>query len=151
MVEYTIVPTKPEHIRPLVMAAREEDAAEANALGIALKTGVWRSYRRSVMTRTVFVEGEIAAMWGLYCNLLSDEGTPWMVTTPLVELGPLAYLREAKKAVREMLEIKPRLSNIVPVSYKRAVRFFQLVGFNVSDPEPFGPDGVLFHTLSMEK
>lgn len=146
---YEIVESERCHIDAMVKAMREEDAAEAVAMGLRPRAALGRSFRKGIMRRTAFIDGDIAAMWGLCGTLLSNEGTPWLVTTKAVERLPIAFIKEGRREVAAMLSIRPILSNIVPASYGRAVELLHMLGFMIGKPEPYGPDNVLFRSFSM--
>lgn len=149
MAEYRIVDAEREHVAALVQNMRAEDAAEAEALGLRPRAALWRSFRRSILRRTAFIDGEIAAMWGLCGNLLSDEAMPWLATTPAVERMPVAFVKEGRRAIAEMISIRPVLRNVVPARYTKAVGLLYMLGFKLGEPEPFGPKGIIFRTFTM--
>ncbi len=102
------------------------------------------TFRHSLFAGTAFVDGEIAAMWGLCADMLSDCGEPWLVTTNAVEAIPVTFVREGRRQVARMLAVKPRLENMVAARYQRAVRFLEVLGFVVDPPRPFGPRQEVF-------
>jgi len=148
---YRIVESTPEHVRLLGTRLRPEDEIEMTSLGLTAKQAVWRSYRHAILRRTAFIGDEIAAMWGVNGQLLSNIGTPWLLTAPVIETMPMAFLREARKAVGEMLEAHPVLVNHVQASYTRAVRFLELAGFSMEEPQPFGPNRVPFRRFTLRR
>src|SRR4051812_31279454 len=103
------------------------------------------------MRRTAFVDGEIAAMWGLGGVMLSDEGTPWLMTTPVVERVPVSFVRIGRAQVAEMLSRRSRLANVVQASYLGACRLLEVLGFTLDEPIPLGPHGVPFRKFSMTR
>lgn len=137
--DYFVIDAIPSHTRLLALNLRADDAAELAALGASPARGVRRSYSRSVFRKTAFVDGHIAAMWGMGGPLLGDTGNPWLLTTPAVERAPFTMLREARAAVAEMLHVKPKLENRVDANYTRAIRFLEALGFEIEEAKPFGP------------
>lgn len=146
---YIIVDSERSHALMLRRALRTGDRAEIDAAGITDARAVWRSFSVSILCRTAFVDGEIAAMWGLGGTLMAERGSPWLLTTPAVEKVPFAMVREAKKHAEEMLAVRPYLANYVHARYTRAVRLLHLIGFTVSEPFPFGPRGEMFCKFEM--
>lgn len=136
-----------------VLAAnlRVEDYDEVRALGARLPEALRVSYRNAVFRRTGLVDGEVAAMLGMGGQLLSDHGYPWLMTSPAIERIPIAFLKEGRAVVAEMLALRPLLSNHVLASYGRACRFLQLLGFTLDPPAPFGPLGVPFRRFWMKR
>ena len=136
--EYSIIESLPEHVALLASDLRANDLAEITAGGMTGHQAVDRCFRMSIMCRSAFVENDIAAMFGLHVVFLSDVGMPWLLTTPAVERRPLAFVRETKKIVAEMLEYKPQLVGYCDARYQQAHGLLRAVGFNIDDPEPFG-------------
>lgn len=88
-------------------------------------------------------------MSGMSGGMLSDIGYPYLVTTPVCDEVPLAFVRIGRDAVEEMMKYRERLEGVVDASYDRAVRFISLIGFSLSGPQPFGPKGHMFHKYFM--
>lgn len=102
------------------------------------------------MARSVLYNGRVIAMWGMCGVYVSDEGQPWLVTAPEVERLPFAVLREAKKGVAEMLDLKPFLWNYVAADYAQAVKMLEILGFTL-DPSVTLPTGVDFRRFWMRR
>jgi hypothetical protein len=153
---YVIMEAEATHVYQLANNLRIRDAAELTSLGHSPKKSLWRGYRNSVMCRTAFIEGEIAAMWGLAISmrggvsLLSDLGVPWLLTSPQIEKMPVAFIREAKKEVERMLKIKRRLENFVAADYAQAIRLLEVLGFTIDEPHANGIDGRPFRRFWKE-
>lgn len=130
---------------------REDDRIEVTEMGLTPITALRTSYRNAIFRRTAFVNGEIAAMWGLGGSMLGAVGYPWLLTAPPIEKAPVAFLREAKREVVLMLRHKSRLENHVLAKYTRACRFLEVLGFALSDPAPCGPNGALCRKFTMER
>lgn len=146
-----IVPSQVDHVYALVANLRDADRLEMTGLDLDPRAVIRTSYRNGIMRRTAFVDGKIAAMWGLGGVMLSDEGSPWLMTTPMVERVPVSFLRVARAQVAEMLSRRQRLSNVVQASYTGACRLLEHLGFTLSDPEPLGPHAVPFRRFTMTR
>lgn len=146
---YSIVASEMPHVYALAARMRKEDAAEIESAGLNPLQELRRSYKESTLRRTAFVDGEIAAMWGLGGTFMSAVGVPWLLTTPAAARVPLAYIKEAKVQIAVMLTHRRYLENYVAASYVRACRFLSIVGFTLEPPQPFGPNGALFHRFWM--
>lgn len=147
---YRIVPGHPGHIAALAARMRIGDSHELHALGMTAQEGARISLRESLYARTVFVDGEMAAMFGLGGSFISRDGQPWLLTTPAIERVPFAFARVGRQLVAEMLTHKPFLWNYVTAEYHAAVRLLEILGFTVDDPRPFGPAGVPFRRFWKE-
>jgi hypothetical protein len=149
--KYEVVETTPGHLRQMARLMRAEDRAEIEGFGLSPKRTLLRLYAGSGMTRTAFVDGELAAVWGLEKMLLSDVGQPWLFTTAAVERVPMAFFRETRRQVAEMMEGCRRLETKVLASYERSIRFFEMMGFRISRAAPLGLNGELYRTMTLDR
>ncbi len=141
----TIVPTTAEHILHIRDNLREDDRREVEGLGLTARQALWRSFKRSVYTRTAIIDGEPVAAWGVAGSLLGLTGQPWLLTTEGVKkVSPLKFARIYQLELKEMLKIYPKMSNFVLSDYCEAVRLLEIVGFKLGESLPLGKHGVLF-------
>lgn len=148
---HIIRPAEPHHIRSLAERLRDDDMAELQAAGTGPMRALWRSYRQSTYAKVAFVDGELAAAWGLAGEPLGRSGRPWLLTAPSVERAPLAFVKEARKEVALMLTINPVLWGYVDDAYTRAIRLLELIGFTIGEPVPLGPFGMPFRMYSIDR
>lgn len=137
------------HIRQLVPELRAEDRAEIEAQGEVPRHLLFRLWRWSSIRRTVFVDGEIAAMWGCSGALMSGTGEAWLYTTAVAERVPVGFLKTARAGIVEMLDRFPVLVSDVDARYERSIRFMRMLGFHVGAPRAEGPLGLMFCRLTM--
>lgn len=133
----------------LAAGLREQDRLEMTCLGLDPRTVLRASYRNSILRRSYFVDGELAAVSGLGGELMADIGAPWLMTTPVVERVPVTFVKIAREAVAEMLCHRIRLENVVAASYAGACRLLEVLGFTLEAPQPLGPNGVPFRKFWM--
>lgn len=127
MARYEIIEARYEHIQPLALNLRYADVAEIHEAGFSTVRAIGGSFRRSLYRRTAFVNGEIAAMWGVGGVLTIGEA--WLLTTPAIEKAPWAFAREGKHEVANMLKLFYRLQLMVHCDYTAAIRLASLWGF----------------------
>ena len=144
-----IIPAIPAHVAMLTPRLRDGDRAEVQAAGMAGKA-VWRSFRQSAFCKTAFVDGEIAAMWGLG-SPMAPVAHPWLLTAPPIEKIKLTFLRVGRNEVAAMLRASPVLAGIVDDSYERAIRYLRALGFEVGRPFSWGPYGMPFREYRLER
>lgn len=142
-------PSVVEDVYLLASSLRTNDRAEVEALGVDARQGIRRSFRDGVLRKTYFVDGEIAAMSGLCGPMLGDIGEPYLMTAPVAERVPIAFVRYARSAVAEMMQHKLRLEGYVAAEYSAACRLLEVLGFTVGKPEQFGPRKSLFRKYFM--
>jgi hypothetical protein len=148
---YQIIEATPAHVLALRDRLRADDREEITCVGGTPARALWRSYRGSVIRRTFMVDGEIAAIGGCGGSVLAGIGQPWLLTAPEVERVPVAMVREGRAEIRKMLELFPRLENIVAAKYGRACKWLGLLGFELGAPFAVGPQRAMFRQFWMER
>ncbi len=134
-----IVLSTAAHMRELKDSLREKDRQEIEAFGFSSSKGLWRSYKQGLRNRTAFIDGKVAAMWGVGGVYMGSVGQPWLLTSPEVyKISPLRFARLYQKEVLHMLELFPRLMNYVSADYDEAVRLLSITGFEIGPIVKFG-------------
>ncbi len=136
------------HVRMLVPRLRADDRLEIEAQGEIPRHLLFRLWRRSAIRRAVFVDGDMAALWGCQGGMLARTGAVWLYTADPVERVPLGFLKTASAGISEMLERWPMLISDVDARYERSIRFMRMLGFHVGEPFEL-PGGALFRRLTM--
>lgn len=139
------------HCGQLASRLRTEDRREIEAMGEVPRHLLVRLYRASSIRRTVFVGGEIAAMWGCGGALLGTVGEAWLFTTHAVERVPLAFLKTARRGISSMLETRWTLISDVSADYERSIRFMMMLGFTVEAPRAIPPYGAMLRRLTLSR
>lgn len=134
MVDYKIVEAQFSDISKLCGSLRYDDWAEITCFGISPFKAIKGSFKTSHFRRSVFVENEIAAMWGLSGVMLSGSGEPWLLTSKAIEKIPVSFVKEGRKEINKMLTVCRRLEGLTSNSYSRAHRFLEVLGFTLDDP-----------------
>ena len=131
---------------------RDGDRAEILAIGKDPRRVLRASFRSSLTPpKVAYVDNDIAAMWGLGGDILSDIGAPWLMTAPAIERIPVAFLKIAQAELAAMRARKARLENWVLADYHKAVRFLGVLGFSLDEPVPVGPKRAMFRRFWMER
>lgn len=138
-VEIEIIPTTAAHIRDLVKVIRDEDRQEVESFGVSIEKGLWRSFKGGLGNRTAFIDGKIAAIWGVGGVYMGKNGKPWLLTSTEVDrISPLRFARIYQQEVYKMLDLFPRLENFVDSRYNKAIRLLKIIGFDIGEPEKIG-------------
>ena len=130
---YEIVPCRLNHLREIARTMRPEDREEIELTGLHPRHLLHDLWRRSLDPKAALIEGEVAAVWGDAAPLLSRDGSMWLFTAPIIAKVPLAYFREARRDIRQRLQIRDTLYAHVACSYERSLRFFEMLGFTVGE------------------
>lgn len=129
---------------------RPADAAEATVLGKDPRQMLRRSFRASILARTLVLDGQPAAIGGIGGDMLTDTGTLWLLTSDAVERAPLAFVRAARRELAAALKLRGRLEGYVTADYAKAIRFLLALGFTLDAPVPVGRKGALFRRFWIE-
>ena len=149
--EIQIVPAEYKHLLALAPVMRTADRCEVMAAGMTPLKALFRSWRPSMIANAGFVDGEIAAVWGMIGSPLGRVGNPWLLTSAAVEKVPRAFLEIGREEVRRMLSLCPMLVGLVDPSYWKAVRFLAFLGYSFGEPVSYGPRGASFLQFRMER
>lgn len=145
------------HVADLAPRLRAEDEAETfRECGLTGPHALRISFERSTRTwalvadRTICIAG-ITPFMVSEGRLLEHIGQPWCMTSPDVELYPIAYVKASRIVVQEMLTLFPRLMTLVDAQYAQALRWAGVVGFTV-DPDSVaaGIHGEPFRFIELE-
>lgn len=131
----------------LAKALRPRDRAECAGYGITPAKGLRASFRGATIRRTALIDGEIAAMWGSAGNALGHSAHAWLMTAPVIETMPVAFIKEARREVQRMLQTHDRLVGEVAVDYPQAIRLLHVLGFTIGDA--FDLPGGRFYAFSI--
>lgn len=139
------------HIGMMSKLIRDADRREVVALyGEDVRRAIRRFFHMSVVRRAGFIDGELAAIWGISSTLLSDEAMGWLLTTPQIEKKPLAFVKETQRQLSDLMQTYSVIRGHVAIDYKQAVDFLMLIGFSLSIPRPMG-DGTMFREALFRK
>jgi len=139
----SVRPTLPGDTWLILGSLRAPEVAEFDALGVTSEDCMRLGLSMSEAS-TFFIEGEPAGMFGVAD--FGDYHVPWGVFTTAIDRKPIAFLRFAKRWMKNM---KRPAVNYVDIRNERAVRWFGWLGFEVSQPVPYGMKGELFRQVSM--
>ena len=136
----------------LALNLRAGDRAEIAAMGRDPRRALRFAYRISLVPpRVATVDGEVAAMWGLGGDILSDVGEPWLLTGHAADRVPFAFVRIAKAELAAMLAVKRRLENYVAADYPKAVRLLDELGFKLDEAVHVGQRRVPFRRFHLDR
>ncbi|WP_017773847.1 hypothetical protein [Paraburkholderia kururiensis] len=140
-----------DHVAYLAANLRDEDRAEVHALtGADPERVIAFCAHTSIFSWVWLVDGNPAAIFGLSADsLMSETGMPWLLTTPLVELQPITFLRHGRTWRDRMAAMFPHLENYVDARYARCIRWLEWLGFEIHPAAPYGVHGMPFHRFEM--
>lgn len=123
-----VVEAMPEHIPIMATKLRETDLAALKAAGISAVQALELCYQRSVMRKTAFLDGEVAAMWGCRGVMLGGTGDAWLFASEGISRVPRLALRMAHREMAAFRSVFGRMTGYVFASDPRACRFIEKLG-----------------------
>ncbi len=130
--EIIIIDTIPEHLREMAGKMHSNIAETALKLGMPAHKALWRSYKQSLICKTAFIDGEIAAIFGIGGNIMCEIGLPWLVLSPASDNHPFRIAFRYRKELENMQKMFPVLQDYVDETNEKAIRMLELMGFKVS-------------------
>lgn len=138
----TIVDTAPYHLREMAIAMQSDSAETAIKMGLTPLKALWDSYRRSIICKSAFIDGKLAAIWGVSGSMMSEIGRPWLVLTPETQEYPMQVAFRYRSEINKMLDMFQVLEEYVPESNEKSQRMLELMGFKISKNKIPLNDGV---------
>lgn len=128
-----IIDTIPSHIRSMVECMKEQLKTTAFMLGISPQKALWKSYKQSIFSKTAFINGEIAAIWGCAGDVVGEKGIPWLICSPAVEDYPFRVMFVFRQELNNMLRMFSILEDFVDESDEKVKRMLKITGFIIGD------------------
>lgn len=146
-------PMAESDIEAIASAARSADRAEIEeGCGQSVAGALAIGLRASVAAHVISWNGDILAAFGdVSHSPCAGIGIPWLVSTVAIERHPRAFLRACRPLLNLMLARHPTLANYVDARNVVAIRWLEWLGFTMSSPTPYGPNGLLFRQFHMTR
>ena len=98
-----------------------------------------RKFDRSYYRRSAFIDGYLAAVWGVEGSPLSFHGQLWLALSQYALRYPMAVLRQAKLEVEHISNLQRELVTTVQPEDEAAHRLVVWLGFETPDGFGGGP------------
>lgn len=121
----------PADIREMARVMHPRSIETAEKAGIAPHKALWRSWKESIYCKSVFLNGKIAAIFGIGGVLFGEIGSPWLILTPEVEEYPMRVAFAYKQELKKMQTMFPLLEDWVDETHDKAIRMLKLMGFRI--------------------
>ncbi len=128
----TISDTTPADLHIMAEAMSSDSADTAIRMGMTPKKALWYSYRKSIFCKSAFIDGKIAAIFGISGMIFADTGQPWLILTPETQEHPFRVAFRYRKEIQKMQALFPILEEFVPEHNEKSIRMLELMGFKVS-------------------
>lgn len=147
-----MVPATKEHAIEMAGKLRRADVEELKAVGKHNATkALIDSLDISVSAWTGIYDGKPAFIFGVAdCPNHEKVGIPWMMGTPALDKCAKEFIKINPKYINYMRKRYNILINFVDVRNKRAIRWLEWLGFEMSDPKPYGVNNMPFMQFYMK-
>ena len=126
--------SRPEDVNELDRTKREKDNQEAENLGTTFKQALTVSYQNAVFRKTVLVNGEVSAMFGVTNS--PDEGIHgvyFITGTGINKLSKFQFVRVYLEELKKLSTLFKHLISLVDSQYKEAVKLIEIAGFQKTE------------------
>jgi len=130
--DITIEETCPYHLRDMAIAMQPEITDIAIRAGITPLKALWSNYRKSIICKSVFIDGRLCAIFGLSGAIFCDTGMPWICMTPETQEHPFRVAFRFRQELKKMLDLFPVLEDYIEETNEKGIRFLELMNFHVS-------------------
>ena len=145
-----VVKATREHAEFVAANLYPEEVREIEAYGFTAADGVMFSFHKAKHCWVADSPDGVVCMWGVSSDGTLIGGTAaWMVTTTLLDKYARSVLRQIKPRLYELCEQCNGLEAFVDSRHERALRFFEWLGFDISNGIPVGKQGIPFHKITL--
>lgn len=121
------------HVGSILRRMRVDHEAALRAMDVDMHSELWAKFQCSYYRRSAFIDGYLAAVWGVEGTSLSSEGLVWLVLSQYALKFPVAVLRHAKAEIRHLARTKTRLVTTLVPDDDAAHRLVIFLGFQPAD------------------
>jgi hypothetical protein len=107
---------------------REQQCRSLKKLGIDPVVLLHKTLERGPSV-TVLIDDRPAAMYGVQSETMLGQQKIWVITTPLVEREPIAFLRNSRRILLEFYETYGTLIGMVDAEFERSCAWLKWCGF----------------------
>jgi hypothetical protein len=133
MVELTIKDGKMLYAGQMIRHLRREHQEAFAGVGLNAHRELRSTMAQSSYRRAAFLDGRLAALWGVTGSILSPVGFVWLTLTNEAARHPFMVLRRAKAELDEMMKTRIELTTTVLQDDRAALRLCAFLGFHAED------------------
>lgn len=127
------------HCGQLARTMRVDHHAALIRMGVPIHRELRDIFGRSYYRRAAFVDGHLAALWGVEGTRLTSWGRLWLVLSQYAMTFPITVARHAKREIAQIAMVKPTLVTTVIADDAPAQRLVVFLGFEAPDGFGGGP------------
>jgi len=142
--QITIEETTAAHIRDMVSVMHEQTAETAYKMGFSPHRLLWRSWKASIIAKSVFIDGKIGAIFGISGTLYGEVGMPWLILSDEVNDYPFRVAFAYRRELEKFQQMFPILEDYVSQDDTKAIRMLELMKFKIGKNAINVGDAVLY-------
>lgn len=131
MVDLTIRDGGMRYCGQMIRHLRHEHQEAFAGVGLNPHRELRNTLSQSSYRRAAFLDGRLAALWGVTGTMLSPVGFVWLTLTNEAAGHPMLVLREARRQLDEIMATKSELITTVLRDDQAALRLCAFMGFHV--------------------
>lgn len=131
--EIITIDTIPAHLQQLFDNMQPELGETMYVSGVSSKKALWSAYRQSFICKSVFINGEIAAIFGISGVMFGQTARPWIAMASEADDYPMRVAFAYRRELKAMSGMFPILEDFVEENNEKAIRMLQLMGFQVEN------------------
>jgi hypothetical protein len=131
MARLEIIPAGREHCVAIAQSMRREQERALLTCGFDPLTEIIRAFEESLEPKAAFIDGSLAALFGVASPSLSPIGELWFILTERAMCCPLAVVKEARRQIDIAHRRYPQLITTLPPGDDRARAFAERLGFRI--------------------
>ncbi len=139
MVDLTIRDGGMRFCGQMIRHLRREHHEAFAGVGLNAHRELRNTVAQSAYRRAAFLDGRLAAMWGVTGTVMCSTGLVWLALTNEAAARPILVLREARRQLDEIMRTKTELATTVLRDDEAALRLCVYMGFHVEDNGPGAP------------
>ena len=125
-----IVEGKMHHCGQILRRLRVEHASAFAMVGLNAHRELRNTAAQSAYRRAAFLDGKLAALWGVTGSSLCPWGYVWLCLTNEAAAHPIIVLRGALQQIDEIMKMKTELTTTVLHGDEAALRLCAFLGFH---------------------
>lgn len=149
----SVVDVEQWHIEYIAANMRTDDVNEIWAQSMAKPLySLQYAVRVSKLSWTIMIDDEPVALFGVgAASMINSIGSPWLLGTDKILTIKKPFLKGCPLYLKKMLNSFDTLQNVIDVRNKVSIRWLKWLGFDILEPQPYGPFKMPFHVFKMQR
>jgi hypothetical protein len=129
MTDFQVVEAKKWHCGQMVRLLRVEHAQVIAKIGLNSHSQLRACFDASAFRRAWMIDGRLAALGGVMSSALASTGMIWLAVSNEASRYPMAMVKEARKQIDEIMQVKRFLCTTIIDGDEASKRFAIFLGF----------------------